>query len=58
MKTITWNYWKPNGVVNARNAAAFRAWLDSNEKGVDIATFIDSSEYATERSKAIAALIR
>lgn len=52
------NYWQPNGVVNAEHATALRAWLDSNEKGVDIATFIDGSEYATDRSKAIAALIR
>ena len=51
------NYWKPNGVVDAHNAAAFRAWLDSNEKGVDIATFINSSEYAVERPKAAAALM-
>jgi hypothetical protein len=52
------NYWKPNGVVNSVNAAVLRDWLDSNEKGVDIATFIDSPEYATERSKAVAALIK
>ena len=52
------NYWKPNGVVNTDHAMAFRAWLKDNENGVDIATFIYSSQYATEWSKAVAALIR
>lgn len=52
------NYWKPNGVVNAERAAALRAWLNSYEKGIDIATFIDSPEYATERPKAVATLIK
>jgi hypothetical protein len=52
------NYWKPNGVVNAEHAAALRAWLSSDEKGIDIATFIDSPTYATERPKAVAALLK
>ena len=52
------NYWKPNGVVNAKHAAALQTWLNNYEKGVDIATFINSSAYATEWSKAVTALIR
>ena len=52
------NYWKPNGQVNTAHAAAFNAWLRMNEPGVDIATFINSSTYASERSEAVAALVR
>ena len=52
------NYWKPNGVVNAEHATAFQSWLNKNEKGIDIATFINSPEYVTERPKAVAALMK
>ena len=51
-------YWKPDGVINADHAAAFNKWLQENENGVDIATFLYSSKYAGERSKAVAALIK
>jgi hypothetical protein len=52
------SYWKPNGVVNSEHAAALQTWLNKNENGVDIATFINSSQYASERSKAVSALIK
>jgi hypothetical protein len=52
------NYWKPNGQVNIAHAAAFNGWLRKNEPGVDIATFINSATYASERSKAVAALVK
>jgi hypothetical protein len=52
------NYWKPNGKVDPARAAAFQDWLNKNENSIDIATFIDNPEYAGERPKAIAALIR
>jgi len=51
------NFWKPNGTVNAENAVAFKKWLDANEKGVDIATFIYSNQFAVERNKAVLALV-
>jgi hypothetical protein len=51
-------YWKPNGVVNTDHAAAFNKWLQENENGVDITTFLYSSKYVGERSKAAAALVK
>jgi hypothetical protein len=52
------NYWKPNGVLNKDHAAAFNGWLQEHENGVDIATFLYSSKYSSERPKAVAALIK
>ena len=50
-------YWKPTGVVNERNAQAFRAWLEKHAGGIDIATFIHSATYAKKHSKALLALL-
>jgi len=51
------NYWKPNGVVNAAHAAQLKSWLAANEPGVDIVSFIYSSQFASDRSKAVAAVV-
>lgn len=52
------SFWKPNGAVNQVNAARLQEWLNENEAGVDIATFLYSSKYASERPKAVAALVK
>lgn len=52
------DYWKPNGVLNKDHAAAFNGWLQEHENSVDIATFLYSSKYSSERPKAAAALIK
>jgi len=57
IKTIR-DYWKPQGVVNQARAKKLRAWLAKHAGGMDIATFIHSSEHDRNHAEAIAALIR
>jgi hypothetical protein len=48
-------FWKPKErVVHGGNAKALNAWLKKHAAGVDIATFIHSSQHERRHSKAIA----
>jgi len=50
-------YLKPTGTsMDPKRRQALQNWLNQNENGVDVETFLISSKYASERSKAVAAL--
>jgi hypothetical protein len=51
-------FWKPKGVVNKRHANSFSAWLEKHAEGVDIATFIHSTDYEKKHVEALSALIK
>jgi hypothetical protein len=46
-------FWKPMGVANPAHTSILQQWLDHNAKGIDIATFIHSSEYAKRHTQAL-----
>jgi len=51
-------FWKPKGVVNERHAKSFSAWLEKHAEGVDIATFIHSTDHEKKHAKALSVLIK
>jgi hypothetical protein len=51
-------FWKPKGVVNERHARSFSAWLEKHAGGIDIATFIHSTDHENKHPKAVSALIK
>ena len=52
-------YWKPKGgLINVRHAKSFRAWLKQHADGVDIATFIHSSDYNKKHARALSTLVK
>ena len=53
-----WAYWKPRGIVNKSHAKALQQWLKKNAAGIDIATFIHSSEHDKKHPKAVSALLK
>ncbi|MBV8587391.1 MAG: hypothetical protein JO308_13970 [Verrucomicrobia bacterium] len=46
-------FWKPMGAVNPAHTSILQQWLNQNAKGIDIATFIHSSEYAKKHTQAL-----
>lgn len=52
------SFWKPKGIVNERHAQSFSAWLEKHAQGVDIATFIHSTDHEKKHAKAVSSLIR
>jgi hypothetical protein len=51
------SWWKPGGAVNVEHAAQFNAWLNTNEGGIDIASFLNNPLYKNDWPKARAALV-
>jgi hypothetical protein len=41
------------GAVNPAHNTILQQWLDQNAKGIDIATFIHSGEYAKKHTQAL-----
>ncbi len=52
-------YWKPDGkTVDPVHAKALQDWLNANENGVDIVTFMDAARYRSDRAKAVDAIAK
>jgi hypothetical protein len=41
------------GVANPAHTSILQQWLDQNAKGIDIATFVHSSDYAKRHTQAL-----